>query len=194
MWGSKLIPLITFERQAELWAPSPVIRASICIYQYLCYSLTLRDLVPPLTFRCLYYDARKKKNHWNTIAQLQVWAQTHFHLHPPPTPHPPGPIERLILAGVVCKWKGGHHPQHAPSLDPCQPYTSALICSSFWAAGTGGSHIKRLIPIDLSAALSLALHLMVDGAPDWNRAAKTRRGWKQPRLRAKIPYVLVLVE
>lgn len=88
MWGSKLIPLITFERQAELWAPSPVIRASICIYQYLCYSLTLRDLVPPLTFRCLYYDARKKKNHWNTIAQLQVWAQTHFHLHPPPHPPP----------------------------------------------------------------------------------------------------------
>lgn len=182
MWPSLLISLIAFERQAALSAPSPVITVSGCEL-----NLHLQILVPwprATWCPCKPFTAStmmQKKIIWNTIAQSQVSAQTHFH----PAAHPPGPIECLILADVVCKWKGGHHPQHAPSLDPCQPHTSALICSSFWAAGTGGSCIKRLIPIDPSTALSLALHLMVDGAPDWNRAVKTRRGRKQPDWRRR---------
>lgn len=118
-----------FERQVELSAPSPVIRVTGCELNLLLQILLLFPdpswpAVIAYLFHYLHYDAKK------------IIFETQLHNHKSEhksisTPHPPGSIESLILAGVVCKWKGGHHPQHAPSLDPCQPHTSALICSSF---------------------------------------------------------------
>lgn len=64
-----------------------------------------------------------KRNPWLVFAQICL------------LPHPSGPIESLILAGVVRKWKGGHRPQRPPSLDPCQPHTSALIWALFEPEG-----------------------------------------------------------
>lgn len=102
------------------------------LYSLCCYSFLL--LLPLLWCKVI-----SKHNH-------KVWAQIHL------LPHPPGPIECLILAGVVSKWKGGQRPQRAPSLDPCQPHTSALIWAPFEPEGRVAA-TKRLIPIDLHWAL-----------------------------------------